>query len=272
MKKFLKWTVIVLGGLASLVLLTGLALYPIGMKILTRSYPDTPVEMVNVPTDPDAVARGRHIAAIWACTKCHGEDLSGKLLSDDPILGTVPSSNLTSGKGGVAGAYTETDWIRAIRHGVKPDGKGEIIMYDFSTLSDQDLGDLIAYLKQIQPVDSVHPVMRLGPILPIAPAVGLLTPAAEMIDHGAPRPTDPLPGATIEYGKYLSSICLECHSSKGLTGKLQGWGKDDFIRAIQTGILPDGKQLTPAMPLKTYGQLNETELAALWLYFRDVKP
>lgn len=268
MKKFMKWTGIVLGGLIGLALLAGLALYPIGMEKLARSYPGIQVETVNIPTDPDAVARGRHIAIVWECTKCHGEDLSGMLLADDPILGTIPASNLTSGKGGIAESYTDTDWIRAIRHGVKPDSRGEIFMYDYSTMSDQDLGALIAYLKQIPPVDLDYPAMRLGPIVPIAPAVGLFTPAAELIDHDASRPADPAPGATIEYGRYLSALCTGCHGTS-LAGKLEKWKQDDFIRAIQTGVLPDGKQISPAMSSKTFGEMNDMELAALWLYLQS---
>ena len=272
MRKILKWTAIVLGGLIGLALLAGLALYPIGMKKLTQSYPGVPVEAVYIPTDSDAVARGRHIAIVWACTKCHGENLSGALLAGDPFLGTIPASNLTSGIGGIARSYSDADWIRAIRHGVKPDSRVEIFMYDYySTMSDRDLGDLIAYLKQIQPVDSDYPAERIGPISALAPVVGLFTPAAELIAHGAPRPADPEPGVTIEYGKYLSALCVECHGTS-LAGKLAKWKQEDFIRALRTGVLPDGKKLSPAMPLKTYGEMNDMELAALWLYLKDVKP
>jgi mono/diheme cytochrome c family protein len=145
-------------------------------------------------------------------------------------------------------------------------------MYDyFWTMSDQDLGDLIAYLKQIPPVDSDYALLHIGPIIAAAPAVGLFTPATELINHNAPRPADPLPGATIEYGKYLSAICFKCHSSN-LAGNLAEWKQDDFIRALQTGVRPNGKQFGPAMPLKTYGELNDVELTALWLYFMDIKP
>ena len=268
MKKFMKWTGIVLGGLIGLVLLAGLALYAIGMKKLTRSYPGIQMETINIPTDPDALTRGKHIATIWACIKCHGEDLSGTLVANDSILGTIPASNLTSGDGGVARSYTDTDWIRAIRHGVKPDDRAEILMNNYSTLSDQDLGDLIAFLKQIPPVDSSHPALRFGLILPIAPALGFLAPPAERIDHAAPRPADPLPGATIEYGRYLSVICTECHSAN-LGSKLEKWSQEDFIRAMQTSVLPDGKQLGPGMPL--YGEMNDTELNALWLYYQSLQ-
>lgn len=270
MRKIMKWTGIVFGGLIGLALLAGLVLYPIGLEKLTRSYPGIPVEAVNMPTDSDAVAHGRHIAIVWACTKCHGENLSGMLLADDPFLGTIPASNLTSGNGGIARSYTDVDWIRAIRHGVKPDSRVEVFMYDYySTMSDQDLGDLIAYLKQIPPVDSDYPATGFGSIFPIAPAVGLFTPAAELIAHGAPRTTDPVSGATIEYGRYLSAICFECHSSN-LADKLEKWEQEDFIRAVRTGVLPNGKHLSPAMPLKTYGEMNDMELTALWLYLQSL--
>jgi mono/diheme cytochrome c family protein len=272
MKSIMKWTGIVLGGLIGLALLVGVVLYPIGMEKLTRSYPGIRVEAVNIPTDPDAVARGKHVAIIWGCAKCHGEDLSGTLLADDPFLGTIPASNLTSGKGGIAKSYTDADWIRAIRHGVKPNSRVEIFMYDYySTMSDQDLGALIAYLKQIPPVDSDYPAMRFGSVFPIALAVGLFTPAAELIDHGAPRPADPVPGATKEYGRYLSALCTECHGTN-LAGKLGKWKQEDFIRAVRTGVLPDGKQLRSAMSSKTYGEMNDTELAALWLYLQGLPP
>jgi hypothetical protein len=171
MKNFMKWTGIVLGGLIGQAVLAGVTLYPIGMKKLTRSYPGVPVEAVNIPTGADAIGRGRHITIVWVCTKCHGEDLSGMLLANDPFLGAIPASNLTAGKGGVAERHTDSDWIRAIRQCVKLNDQGEIFMYNYSTMSDQDLGGLIAYLKQIPTVDSRYPDMQLRPIVPIVPAI-----------------------------------------------------------------------------------------------------
>ena len=49
-----------------LIAIAGLILYPVGMKKLNQTYPNLAVETVNIPTDADAIARGRHIAAIWA--------------------------------------------------------------------------------------------------------------------------------------------------------------------------------------------------------------
>ena len=276
MRKFFKWIGIVFGGLIGLALLAGLVLYPIGMKSLTKTYPNIAVEAVNIPTDADAIARGKHVSIIWACTKCHGEDLSGRLLTNDPIegtiptLGAIPAPNLTSSEGGIGQFYTDTDWVRALRHGLKPNNQAEIYMY-VSTISDQDLGDLIAYLKQIPPVDTDSPAINYGPILPIAPALGIFTPAAELIDHNAPHPEDPVPGATVEYGKYLSAICAQCHGD-GISNSVKSWKQEDFIRTFNSGVLPGGRQLGPTMSSKTFSELNDIEFSALWLYFTSVKP
>ena len=43
--------------------------------------------------------------------------------------------------------------MRAIRHGVKPDGRAALVMpsEDYNRLSDDDLGALIAHLRQMPP-------------------------------------------------------------------------------------------------------------------------
>lgn len=277
MKKFIQWTGIVLAGLFVLIGIAGLVLYSVGMKKLNQTYPNIAVETVNIPTDADAVARGKHVAMIWACTRCHGEGLSGTMITNDPLsgmvplLGTISAPNLTSGKGGVASSYADTDWVRAIRHGVMPEGSGEVLMFDYSTMSGQDLGDLIAYLKQIAPVDTNYPEMSDGPVLPIVAAAGLLPPAADKIDHEGPRPVDPTPGATVEYGRYLSAVCTACHGN--LIGNVvKTWKQEKFVHTFQTGVLPDGKPFGPTMSSNIFREMTDTELNALWLYFTSDKP
>jgi mono/diheme cytochrome c family protein len=276
MKKIIQWTVIVIGGLFVLVALAGLIVYPTGMKKLNQTYPNIAVETVNVPTDADAVARGKHVATIWACTRCHGEDLSGRLITKDPLsglvplLGTIPAPNLTSGNGGIAASYTEMDWVRAIRHGVMREGEGEVLMFDYSTMSDQDLGDLIAYLEQVRPVDTNYPEMRYGPLLPVVSNIGLLTPSAEKIDHSSPRPVDPKPGATVEYGRYLSAVCISCHGNL-IGNTVKNWKQEEFVHTFQSGVLPDGRPFGPTMSSNTFREMNDTELTALWLYFTNAK-
>ena len=52
--------------------------------------------------------RGRHLAgAVAQCTFCHGEDLGGRAMADDPWVGRLHASNLTTGRGGVARHYDD---------------------------------------------------------------------------------------------------------------------------------------------------------------------
>jgi mono/diheme cytochrome c family protein len=198
------------------------------------------------------------------------------LFKADPVEGNIslmggriPASNLTSGKGGIGKSYKETDWVRAIRHGIKPNGQVEIFMYDYSEMSDKDLGDLIAYLEQISPVDAEYPTIRYGPILPIASACGIFRPVAGSIDHNTQHVAHTMPAATKEYGKYLFTGCNGCHGA-GITTPLRiKWSQEDFVHTIRRGVLPNGKRIDKAMPLSTYGEMNDTELAALWLYLRN---
>lgn len=277
MNKLIKWIAIALGGLFVSLTLAGLVLYFVGMKKLNQTYPNLAVEAVTVPTDAEAVAHGKHVAAIWACTRCHGDDLSGRVIKNDPLsgmvplLGTISAPNLTSGKGGIAAFYTDADWVRAIRHGVMPGGKVELLMFDYSTMSDQDLGDLLAYLKQVPPVDTNFPETHYGSLLPVFSNISLLTPAAEKIDHGASHPVDPTVGATVEYGRYLSVVCTACHGNL-ISNELKTWKQDDFVHTFQTGVLPNGKPFGPTMSSNTFREMNETELNALWLYFTSDNP
>jgi len=277
MKKLIKWTAIILGGLLVLIAVAGSMLYSNGMKKLSQTYPNLSVETINIPTDADAIARGKHIATIWACTRCHDEDLSGMMLTDDPLSGLVPlggtisASNLTSGTGGVATSYTDADWVRAIRQGVMLDGSVEVFMFDYSTMSDQDLGDLIAYLKQVPLVDASYPEIQYGLITPVVSNIGLFTPAAERIDHSVARPADPTPSTTVEYGRYLSTICTACHGNS--IGNVVGsWNQDEFIQTFHTGVSSNGKPFGPTMSSNTFREMNDMELTALWLHFTTSKP
>jgi len=276
-KKLLKWTGIIFGGLICLSALIAMVLYLIGMKKLAQSYPDNPVETIEIPIDVDAVANGRHIATIWACTGCHRKDLSGALITKDPlsgmfpVLGTIIAPNLTSGEGGIATSYSDMDWIRAIRFGVTREGHSEIFMFDYSTLSDQDLGDLIAYIKQVPPVDTDYPGMNYGPLVPIVSNFELLMPAGIRTDHRVSRPLKVSPGATVEYGGYLAAICTACHGN-AVSSMVKKWTQDEFVSALNSGVMPTGKRFGSMMSSDAIREMTDMELTALWLSFTNGKP
>src|SRR5687768_3991860 len=154
MKQTLKWFGMILGGLVVLILLTASGLYAKTRIQFSKTY-DLRVQTVVIPTDSDSIEYGKHLAAVL-CAECHGDDLGGTpnwLVIPD--IAVISSPNLTSGQGSVTTSFTDEDWVRVLRHGVKPDGSSVFMMksMDFYYLSDDDLGDLLAYVKSIPPVD-----------------------------------------------------------------------------------------------------------------------
>ena len=253
---------------------------------------DIPVESISIPTDKAAIAYGKHIATIRFCEVCHGDNLAGGYLMNEPVLAVIPAPNLTSGLGGVGQTNTDEDWIRAIRHGVGHDKRGLIGMPAriWNQLSDKDLGALIAYLKSVPPVDNELPNRKIGPVFRLMLTLGK-TPVSEasLIDHTAPRPPAPEAGITMEYGKYLALGCTACHgpnlnggtirdlngelvTALNLTpgGELQGWSESDFITTLRTGVTPGGHNLSEAMPWRYVGQMTDDELQAIWLYLQSL--
>ena len=107
-------------------------------------------------SDAAAVARGKHLVeARYGCTVCHGSDLAGGVMIDDPAIGSVLGPNLTQGKGGRTAGYTMADWDRIVRHGVKPDGSPAVMpSEDFFKMSDAELSDIVAYVRARPAVDA----------------------------------------------------------------------------------------------------------------------
>lgn len=215
-RKVMRWSGMILGSLAGLVVLTAIILYFVGGIMWKKVYEnyDIPVESVNISTGEAAISRGQHIATIHFCAVCHGENLAGRVMLDAPALVVAYAPNLTPGVGGVGSTNTDEDWVRAIRHGVGHDGRGLVGMPArvWYHLSDEDLGALIVYLKSLSPVNNVQPKQRIGPLDRMMLVFGQF-PATEaaMIGHTALRPPSPEPGLTIAYGEYLAqSTCRAC--------------------------------------------------------------
>src|SRR5205085_12562059 len=104
-----------------------------------------------LPVDRDRLEHGRHLFESRGCSECHGRDGSGRVLASDDHGLTLRAPDITGGAGGVTRRYSDIDWVRTIRHGVKPDGRPVFIIpsEDFARLSDADVGDIVAYAKQL---------------------------------------------------------------------------------------------------------------------------
>ncbi|MBI5646514.1 MAG: c-type cytochrome [Ignavibacteriae bacterium] len=288
--KILKRIAIVLGSLVGVVVLTVVVIYFMTRSRLNSTYEITP-RAVLVPNDTATIARGRHWVDVY-CTGCHGPDLAGKRMFEDPDIGSIDAPNLTRGRGGVASAYaSDIDWVRSIRHGVRPSGQALFIMpsREYYYFSDEDLGSIISYIKSLPPVDKTtagYELTFLSHILAAFGAFGSIL-SVEDIQHDV-RPPAPPRDVTAAYGEYLVNTggCRTCHGenlaggkdpnphappSPNLTpgGPLKSWTREDFLLTLRTGFTPDRRPLQAAfMPWDQFGRMTDNELTALWLYLR----
>ena len=292
MKKIFKWIGIVLGSLIGLVLIAGVAFFSIGNARLNKTY-DFPPSNITIPADEASIEFGKHRAETL-CQSCHGQDLSGGNMLDDPVMGTLDAANLTMGEGGIGEEYSsDEDYVRAIRHGVDPDGKPIFMpaVNSTSQLSDEDLGTILAYLKTIPPVDNATGGQQLKPLAKILMGAGMFPKLpVEVVSHDI-HVNAPERGISVEYGNYLISTndCRECHGQElagaeypdptvqlitpniTLGGEVGFWSEDAFINTIRTGITPSGHQLNgDHMPWETYKLFTDDELKAMNTYFQSL--
>ncbi len=282
--------------LALLLLAAGSSVYLHSEARLERVY-EVEVQLPErgLAAGPDAIRRGRHLATVVAqCDFCHGADLGGRLLADDPWIGRLDAPNLTAGRGGIGGEFDARDWIRAIRYGLARDGRSLALMpaEHLSRMSDSDLASLIAYLETVPPVDREGPPRRVGwltrIVLSLGAAPGLIS--AETVDRSMRAPAHVEPAATEGYGSYLVELgsCRVCHHpdlSGGLHplslpgepppgdlrvgGPLDTWSEADFFRTMREGWTPEGRPLDPvAMPWPAFAKMSDLELTAIWRSLR----
>lgn len=249
-----------------------------------------PEDAIDVPTDARAVARGRHLAeAVAVCMICHGDDLAGRLAFDDAFLGHGYTANLTSGIGGIGRRYTTADWVRAIRYGVRPDGRGIIFMPvdHYNQISDGDLGALIAYLRTLPPVDNTRTAVELNLVPRLLIDLGAFGDVvrATRIDAGANR-SRPVADA----GEYLIAVagCGFCHGQRlngGLgpepgapaapdltsAGPLRAWSLARLTSTLRAGVASNGHAINPKyMPWLGYRTMTDEEIVTIWTYLRSI--
>lgn len=286
MKRALKWVGIILGGLLAVIIVAFAGFNVAGAARLQKTHQLT-AESIVIPTDDAALARGEHLVLV-NCVGCHGADLSGDVMMDDPAMGTIYASNIS----GVAETHSVDELVLAIRHGVDQDGRQLAIMpaEAFIYFSEEDLGAIIAYLQTVPRAGDDLPTPAMAPVGRFLVGSGLIGAffPAEYIDHDLPFPARPEIGANAAYGEYIARHCYGCHGSNlagaqpsdpaapaapNLTpgGEMNGWSEADFIVAMRTGVTPSGRQLDPEfMPWESFGKMTDDELRGVWFYLASL--
>lgn len=241
-----------------------------------------------------AIARGkRYVESRAGCTECHGEDFGGKVIMDNPAMGTWVGPNIT--RGGVTANYTSRAWVRLIRHGVKPNGKPATMpCIDFTWFSDQEISDIAMYVHSVPKVEREAPPSSLGPIMAMLITRGKIPISAEVIDHDTERPRFPprADDVSLELGKHLATTCTGCHGPGLSGGKIDAgdpswvparnltfhetglatWTLEQFTNALREGVRPDGAAIGYPMPIPYTKNLNDSEVASLYEYLKSLPP
>lgn len=250
------------------------------------------VAAVPARVDASATARGEYLFRSRGCIDCHGLDAAGRRFVDDGGV-VIQGPKIGAGGGSATSAYRPEDWVRTIRHGVKPNGEPVFGMpsEDYNRMTDADLGALIAYLQQLPDRPGVAAVIELPLPVRALYGVGLIRDAADKIDHRRP-PQPPVPeGATVEHGAYVANLCMGCHGSQLTGGKIPGgppsWpaaadlrpgagsvlsrypDARDFMQMMRSGRRPDGSAVA-VMPFESFGYMSEVDLRGLYAYLQTL--
>ncbi len=288
MKNVLKWIGILVGILILLGMVTFGYFHVRASANMSRTYDELRGKNIYVPGDSAAVARGKQLAhGMAGCAGCHGHDLGGTSTDMMPLaMFNVP--NITQGIGGLPASYTAQDLDLVVRHGIKVDKTGVIIMpvYHYNRIADVDIAALYAYLMSAPKINRKIEPLTLGPIGKMLVAQNQVVVMPAVVDHkykAGPRP-DIAP--TAEYGQYLAEVaCIGCHApnytggpvfngdpswppAANLTKKLKSYTPEALVALFKTGIRPDGTLIdTVAMPIRDLQNADSLELAALWNFF-----
>lgn len=272
--------------------------------------PDRPAAPAPATNGQDArLERGRYLAIAADCMACHtsasGKPYAGGYAIDSP-LGTIYATNITPSKKGGIGHYTEAEFARALRQGVRADGSHlypAMPYTSYALLTDADVGDLYHYfMHAVQPVD--EPARQTKLPFPFNIRLSMMGWNALFLDDKRFVP-DAGKSAQINRGAYLSeglAHCSACHTprnmlmaevgSQKLAGAdlgswhapnitsdkisgIGGWTDAEIAAYLKTGHVEGKGQAAGGMAEAIQNSLqflHDDDVAAIVAYLRTVPP
>ena len=252
--------------------------------------------------------RGEYLAKAGGCVGCHTEERQGAVRfaggrALKTPFGTFYGPNITPHPDAGIGRWTEADFVRAMRQGIRPDGANYFPAFpypSYTKISDADLRDLWAYLRTLPPDARPSTPHALGFLyrwrFPVTGWKWLyFTPGPFVADAKASAP--------VNRGAYLVQAlghCGECHTPRNFLGgpkrdrylaggkgtddkripnltptRLKKTGDKELKDLLTTGLTSDGDVLAEAMGevvTNTTSQLTPADLDAVVAYLRAVPP
>lgn len=265
-------------------LLVGLALL-VGIAVLVAAYElivarsdsvlqvrhPLPSSAVRAATASDAIAVGAHVVQVTACAGCHGQDLTGAMLS---VAGSpIAAPNLTLATPRLSDAQLDL----AIRRGLKPDATSELAMPSraYSGFSNDEVAAITGYLRSLKPRGTAQTQQKPGLFLRIELLLGLFRTSADSLAAADP-PLDA--GSQVATGRHLAQVaCGQCHGSdldggQGLPGPGLGvdgyYSRAQFHTLMRTGqAVSDGDtELMARTARMSFSHFSDAEIDAIYDY------
>ena len=207
--------------------------------------------------------RGEYLAAAAGCAGCHTVAAKttvayagGRALKTP--FGTFYGPNITPDKIAGIGNWSEADFLRAMRHGERPDGKNYFPAFPYPSctkITNSDLKDLWAFLQSLPPSSQANKSHELR----FPYGFRFLVTVWKWLFFTA-GPSSEIEGP-VARGAYLVGAlghCGECHTTRNFLGGPQR------NRTLAGGLGPEGKRvpnLTPSR-LKSW---SDTDLREFFL-------
>lgn len=257
----------------------------------------------------DELSRGEYVLRIGGCVHCHtaddGETLGGGRALPTPF-GTFYTPNISAHPDAGIGAWSETDFLRALRDGVAPDGSRYFPSFpypSYTRMHEDDARALYAHLMSLPPSAQRNREHDLPWYLRWRFAARLwqwlyFEPGVLRARSGEP--------AAADSGAYLAEAlghCQECHTPRNLLGALNAerayagnpdgpdgekvpnitphrqagigdWAREDLLDFLASGERPDGEYAAGSMEpvIEALIALSAPDREALVDYLRALPP
>ena len=240
------------------------------------------IPVAPATAEEDAVDRGEYLVRAGGCVSCHtsagDQPFAGGRALATPF-GTFYSPNITPDRETGIGRWTDQQFLRALREGVRPDSANYFPVFpypSFTGISDSDALAIKAYLFSLPPVRQANRPHDVW-----FPFSWRFLQAGWKLLFFTKGPFRPSPERSTAYnrGAYLVtalSHCGECHTPRNLLGavrpsmRLAGtrdgpdgqlvpnitpdpatgigkWERDDIVELLKTGNTPEQSKVKGAM-------------------------
>jgi mono/diheme cytochrome c family protein len=200
------------------------------------------------------IERGRYLAEVADCVACHIEPTDNRPFAGGrPIetpFGIIVASNITPDRDTGIGAWSDDEFVAAVRRGVRRDGR---LLYpampypSYTKMSRDDVLAIRAYLNTVAPVRNAVEANQLP--FPLNIRAGMRFWDGLYFTEGEFKP-DPTRSDAWNRGAYLvegAAHCGTCHTPKTLLGgdktsaalqgyAIQGWFAPDITNDVRLGL------------------------------------